>query len=300
MSAIHRRGLRVDDPLSAGDAFRDEHSATSSVVGNVGVGGDRLRDIPLAQIHANPSQPRKRFDESALASLADSIRERGVLQPVIVRPDGNEYELVAGERRWRAAELAGEQTIPALVDGALDEAGSLELALIENVVREDLTAIEQARTLAVLLGDLRMTGAVVAKRLGRSRADIVNTVRLLDLPDEAVDLIDSGALTKGHGKALLTEPDHHRRRVLARRAAEGGWSVRALEADISCGAKPASSRPSPHPDQCAAAARLQDAIANATGGEARATPHRRGFQIILDQVGADRLARILGGEMTAL
>jgi len=300
MSPIHRRGLRVDDPLAAGDTARDDHGSTSSVVVNGGLGGGRLRDIPLAQIHANPSQPRKRFDESALASLADSIRERGVLQPVIVRPAGDEYELVAGERRWRAAELAGEETIPALVDGALDQAGSLELALIENVVREDLTAIEQARTLAVLLGDLRMTGAVVAKRLGRSRADIVNTVRLLDLPDDAIDLIDSGALSKGHGKALLAEPDHHRRRVLAGRAAEGGWSIRALEAEISRGAKPAAPRPLPHPDQCAAAAKLQDAIANATGCDARATPHRRGFQIILDQAAADRLARILGGDMTAL
>jgi ParB family transcriptional regulator, chromosome partitioning protein len=300
MSPIHRRGLRVDDPLAAADTARDEHSSTSSVAVNGGLAGDRLRDIPLAQIHPNPSQPRKRFDESALASLADSIRERGVLQPVIVRPAGDEYELVAGERRWRAADLAGEETIPALVDGALDEAGSLELALIENVVREDLSAIELARTLAVLLGDLRMTGAVVARRLGRSRADIVNTVRLLDLPDEAIDLIDSGALSKGHGKALLAEPDHHRRRVLAGRAAEGGWSVRALEAEISRGAKPAAPRALPHPDQCAAAAKLQDAIANATGCEARATPHRRGFQIILDQAGADRLARILGGDMTAL
>jgi ParB family transcriptional regulator, chromosome partitioning protein len=299
MSAIHRRGLRVDDPLAAGDASHDEHGA-SSVAGNVGLGGDRLKDIPLAQIRANPAQPRKRFDESALASLADSIRERGVLQPVIVRPAGDEYELVAGERRWRAAELAGEETIPALVDGALDEAGSLELALIENVVRADLTAIEQARTLAVLLGDLRMTGAVLAKRLGRSRADIVNTVRLLDLPDEAVDLIDSGALSKGHGKALLAEPDHHRRRVLARRAAEGGWSVRVLEAEISRGAKPATPRRMEDPDQCAAAAKLQDAIANATGCEARARPHRRGFQIILDQAAADRLTRILGGDVTAL
>ena len=219
---------------------------------------------------------------------------------MIVRPAGAEYELVAGERRWRAAELAGVETIPALVDGALDEVGSLELALIENVVREDLTAIEQARTLAVLLGDLRMTGAVVAKRLGRSRADIVNTVRLLDLPDEALELIDTSVLTKGHGKALLSEPDHHRRRVLARRAAEGGWSVRALEAEIARVAKPVSPRPLPHPDQCAAAAKLQDAVANATGCEARAAPHRRGFQIILDQAAADRLALILGGDVTAL
>jgi ParB family chromosome partitioning protein len=297
MSAIHRRGLRVDDPLAGGDAARDEQGA-SSFVGNIG--GGRLRDIPLARIHPNPAQPRKRFDESALASLSDSIRERGVLQPVIVRPAGDEYELVAGERRWRAAELAGEETIPALVDSALDEAGSLELALIENVVREDLTAIEQARTLNVLINDLRMTGAVLAKRLGRSRADIVNTVRLLDLPDEAVELIDSGGLTKGHGKALLAEPDHHRRRVLARRAADGGWSVRTLEAEIARAAKPTKPRPSPHPDRCAAAAKLQDTIVHATGCEARATPHRHGFQIILDQAAADRLARILGGDMPAL
>jgi ParB family transcriptional regulator, chromosome partitioning protein len=265
MSAIRRRGLRLDDPLGAGDASRDERDSRSRAAGGVGLAEGRLRDIPLAQIHANPDQPRKRFEESALASLADSIRERGVLQPVIVRPVDDQYELVAGERRWRAAELAGEATIPALVDNALDEAGSLELALIENVVREDLTAIEQARTLAVLLDDLRMTGAVLAKRLGRSRADIVNTVRLLDLPDDAVELIDSGVLTKGHGKALLAEPDHHRRRVLARRAAEGGWSVRTLEAEIARAAKPTEPRPSPHPDQCAAAAKLQDATPTQPG-----------------------------------
>jgi ParB family chromosome partitioning protein len=145
-----------------------------------------------------------------------------------------------------------------------------------------------------------MTGAILAKRLGRSRADIVNTVRLLDLPDDAVELIDSGALSKGHGKALLAEPDHHRRRVLARRAAESGWSVRTLEAEIARIVNPREPRPSPHPDRCAAAAKLQDAIVNATGCEARAAPHRRGFQIILDHAAADRLARVLGGDTTAL
>jgi ParB-like chromosome segregation protein Spo0J len=178
--------------------------------------------------------------------------------------------------RWRAAELAGKETIPALIDGARDDAGSPELALIENVVREDLTAIEQARTLAVLLGDLRMTGEVLAKRLGRSRADIVNMVRLLDLPDEAIELIDSGALSKGHGKALLTEPDHHRRRSLARHAADGGWSVRALEAEIARSATPPAPRPSPHPDQCAAAARLRVlSQAPAVGTCARASASAR-------------------------
>ena len=292
MSATRRRSLRVDDPLSAGD----ERVSSRPPNGERDDAG-RLRDIPLGEIHANPQQPRKRFDGGALTALADSIRERGVLQPIIVRPSEHGYELVAGERRWRAAELAGETTIPALVDGELDDAGSLELALIENVVREDLSPIEQARTLAVLLDDLRVTGNVLSGRLGRSRADIVNTVRLLDLPDEAIVLIDSGILSKGHGKALLAEPDHHRRRSLARRAAEGGWSVRALEAEIARVAGPAAPRLQPHPDQSAAAARLQDVIASATGCEAKAIPHRRGFQIILDQAAADRLARILGGEV---
>ena len=174
----------------------------------------------------------------AKASPADSIRERGVLQPVTVRPVDGGYELVAGERRWRAAGLAEETTIPALVDDALDQAGSLELALIENIVREDHSPIEQVRTFFVLLDDLRMTSAVLAKRIGRSRADIANTMRLLALPGEVVEMIDTGTLTKGHGKVLLTEPDHHRRLVLARQAAERGWSVRAPRGGDRSGAKP--------------------------------------------------------------
>lgn len=123
---------------------------------------------------------------------------------------------------------------------------------------------------------------MLAKRLGRSRADIVNTIRLLDLPDEAIELIDAGELSKGHGKALLTEPDHHRRRQLARLAAEQRWSVRQLETEISQSTKPAARRHQPEADHFAAATQLQDALVSATGCEARATPHRCGFQIILD------------------
>jgi ParB family chromosome partitioning protein len=300
MTALRRRGLLVDDPLALVTATVELQTGGSTASGGVSVVESRLRVLALTEIRANPDQPRKRFDEVSLAALAESIRERGVVQPVIVRPVEDGYELIAGERRWRAAELAGETTIPALVDGAIDEAGSLELALIENVVREDLSAIEQARTFAVLTGDLRVTPGVLASRLGRSRTDIVNTVRLLDLPDEAIDLIDAGALSKGHGKALLAEPDHHRRRVLARRAAEAGWSVRALEAEIARASKPPARRREPHPDECAAAARLQDVIATAIGCDAIATPHRRGFQIILDQAAADRLAQILAGETEGL
>jgi ParB family transcriptional regulator, chromosome partitioning protein len=290
-----RRGLLVDDPLAAGD----DRSPAATVAGGSEVAG-RLREIPIREIRANPAQPRKRFDEPALTALADSIRERGVLQPVIVRPVEDGYELVAGERRWRAAELAGEATIPALVDNALDQAGSLELALIENIVREDLSPIEQARTFSVLLDDLRMTSVVLARRIGRSRADIANTVRLLDLPDEVVEMIDTGALTKGHGKVLLTEPDHHRRLALARQAAARGWSVRALESEISRAAKTPAARPAPDPDQCAVATRLEEAITRAIGCEAKAKPHRSGFQILLDHPAADRLARALRADIGAL
>ena len=271
MSVTLRRNLRVDDPLGVARTTGDENQAPPAA-GGPEAGESRLKDIPLQQIHPNPGQPRQRIDDEALASLADSIRERGVLQPVIVRPVEDGFELVAGERRWRAAQLAGEATIPALVDNDLDEAGSLELALIENVVREDLTAIEQARTMTVLLDDLRMTAVVLAKRLGRSRSDIANTVRLLELPDQVIEMIDAGVLTKGHGKALLSEPDHHRRRELARRAAASGWSVRALEAQIARSSTPGVRREL-QADHVAAAERLGEAISRAIGFEVRTTPH---------------------------
>jgi ParB family chromosome partitioning protein len=132
MSAIRRRSLRVDDPLSAGAARDRDHASTGDAAVE-----ERLREIPLEQIRANPEQPRRRFEDTSLASLAESIREWRVLQPIIVRPVDAGYELVAGERRWRAAQLAGKTTIPALTDRQLDEAGSLELALIENIARED-------------------------------------------------------------------------------------------------------------------------------------------------------------------
>ncbi len=228
MSPAQRRALTVDDPIAGADV---RHVARLSESPSDAVG--RLREISVRSIHPNPNQPRKHFDEATLGALADSIRERGLLQPIVVRPTTPDaFELVAGERRWRAAQIAGDLMIPALIDDKVDEAGSLELALIENVVREDLTPIEEARTIALLLEDPNITETLLSKRLGRSRTDIAHTVRLLDLPDQAIELIDAGVLTKGHGKALLTEPDHGRRRILARRAADQGWSVRTLEAEI--------------------------------------------------------------------
>jgi ParB family transcriptional regulator, chromosome partitioning protein len=287
MSGPTRRALTIDDPVAGRDAC---HVARP---GRTDVPSGQVQHLPLDQIRPNPSQPRKQFDAAALSGLADSVRERGVLQPIIVRPvkDGW-FEIVAGERRWRAAQQAGLPAIPALIAAGLDEADSFELALIENVVREDLTPIEEARTIAVLLDDLQLTAAALAWRLGRSRADVAHTVRLLDLPDLAIDLIDSGALTKGHGKTLLTEPDHDRRRALARRAAEAGWSVRALESAIARSRRAQTKPELPHPDHEATAARLEDVLTKAIGSEARARPHRDGYLVILDQAAGERLIRM--------
>ena len=191
--------------------------------------GDPLRSLPVEMIVANPKQPRRVFDEDALAALADSLRERGVLQPVLVRPlpDGT-YELIAGERRWRAARLAGLEQIPAIVR-AEGDAAALELALIENMAREDLNPVEQARACAALVEELGLTREEVGRRVGRSRVAMSNLLRLLDLPDEVLVLLAAGALSEGHGRALLTAQDHATRRRLARDAVERGWSVREVE-----------------------------------------------------------------------
>jgi len=182
----------------------------------------------------NPAQPRKHFDPAALDALSASIKQRGVLQPLVVRPmEGGLHQIVAGERRWRAAQIAGLERVPCVVRPR-DDAATLQDALIENMVREDLTPIEEARCLRLLIEDLGVTHAVLASQLdGRSRSDITNTMRLLDLPEDVVDLIDAGTLTKGHGKVLLSAATMQRQRQLAQRAAAEGLSVRALERLIS-------------------------------------------------------------------
>ena len=190
---------------------------------------EELRQLPLELISPSASQPRRRFDEQALQALATSMGERGVLQPVLVRPrPGGTYELVAGERRWRAARIAGMETIPALVRER-DDALALELALIENMAREDLSPIEEARACAALVEELGLTREEVGRRVGRSRVAVSNLIRLLDLPDEVIELLQEGTLAEGHGRALLLAEDHAERRSLARSAAEWGWSVRVTE-----------------------------------------------------------------------
>src|SRR4051812_33556399 len=188
-----------------------------------------LRPLPVELVDPNPNQPRQAFDEESLVALADSVRANGVLQPVLVRPTaGGRYELIAGERRWRAAKLAGIDEVPAVVRPR-DDAASLELALVENMAREDLNPIEEARACAALVEELGLTREEVGRRVGRSRVAVSNLTRLLDLPDEALALIEQGELTEGHGRALLLASDHGARRDLARAAVAGGWSVRQTE-----------------------------------------------------------------------
>jgi ParB family chromosome partitioning protein len=265
---------------------------------------DDLRSLPVDLIAPNPKQPRRAFDEAALEGLAGSLRERGVLQPVLVRPiAGGTYELVAGERRWRAAQLAGLDSIPALVRDR-DDAEALETALVENMAREDLNPVEEARACAALVEELGLTRETVGLRVGRSRVAVSNLLRLLDLPDEALDLLERGDLSEGHGRALLLATDHGARRSLARSAAAESWSVRTLETrsrESNTRGRGAartgrSKAPAAHPDQDAAASQIAEALGAALGVDVSVRPRGTGYRVELafdDPADALALARRL-------
>lgn len=246
---------------------------------------EELRELPVALISPSPNQPRRSFDEEALQALAGSLGSRGVLQPVLVRPrPGGKFELVAGERRWRAATLAGLETIPALVRDR-EDAVALEIALVENMAREDLNPIEEARACAALVEELGLTREEVGLRVGRSRVAVSNLVRLLDLPDAVIQLLELGTLSEGHGRALLLADDHASRRALARTAADQGWSVRLLEQKArEANAEAAAGEDVPrrraargvHPDQEHAAREIAELLSGALGVEVEVKPSRDG------------------------
>lgn len=192
--------------------------------------GGGLLELDVDAIRPNPTQPRRRFDDATLDALAESIRTSGLVQPVVVRPlaEGG-YELIAGERRWQAARRAGLERIPALLRSA-DERERLELALVENVVREDLNAVELARAVAALVEDFGQTHGEVAATLGRSRPAITNLLRLLELPDSVQEMVESGRLSEGHARAVLMADGAKARRELAERVVVEGLSVRQVEA----------------------------------------------------------------------
>ena len=259
---------------------------------------EELRQLPLELISANPHQPRDSFDEASLVALAESIKVRGVLQPVLVRPlPGGTYELIAGERRWRAAKLAELETVPAIVRHH-DDAASLEVALIENMAREDLNPVEEARACAALTEELGLSREEVGRRVGRSRVAVSNLIRLLDLPDEAIESIQAGDLSEGHGRALLLAPDNGDRRRLARAAVQDGWSVRETEqraratradTDGDSTTVRAHHRRARglHPDQEAAIAEIGDTFEAALGREVRVSASGAGFRAQLEFASAD-------------
>ena len=194
-----------------------------------GNGGAQLANLPVDAIHANPRQPRRRFEPEATTGLASSLREQGLLQPVVVRPrtEGG-YELIAGERRWRAAREAGLDTLPALVREA-DDRDSLLLALVENVAREQLSPVEEARAYASLVDEFELSLGEIADHVGRSKPAVSNRLRLLELPEEVLWMVARGELSDGHARAVLALPDHGARKQLAKRIVREGMSVRGAE-----------------------------------------------------------------------
>jgi ParB family chromosome partitioning protein len=190
--------------------------------------GGGLQELPIGAIRPNPYQPRDRFDEEGLGALADSIREVGLLQPVLVRPAGDGFELIAGERRWRAARRAGLAAIPAIVR-ATDDRKALEQALVENLQRDDLNPLEEAAAYQQMIEDFSMTHEQVATSVGKSRAAVTNTLRLLQLPPSIQRALRDEQLSMGHARALLGTPDRAFQEALARRTISEDLSVRAVE-----------------------------------------------------------------------
>jgi ParB family transcriptional regulator, chromosome partitioning protein len=259
---------------SAGSPRRGLGRGLDVLIGGLGESTTELAHLSVESIHPNPRQPRRRFEPEATAGLAGSIRAQGVLQPVVVRPrPAGGYELIAGERRWRAAREAGVATVPAIVREA-DDRDSILLALVENVAREQLSAVEEARAYAVLIDEFDLSLGDIAERVGRSKPSVSNRLRLLELPEEVLWMLARGELTEGHARAVLAVPEHDERRRLAKRIAERGLSVREAErAARSAGARTRTRRHA-QPVDPALAERARVAAQRLTGFEAHVAPGR--------------------------
>jgi ParB family chromosome partitioning protein len=204
-------------------------SGQQAVAAPAVIPGRTVLQLPVEAVERNPGQPRKRFDEQKLEELAASIREHGVVEPILVRREGGKYRILAGERRWRAAQRAGLREVPALVREATDRQ-AYELALVENIQRADLNAIEEAEAYDVLASEHGLTQEEIAKRVGKERSTVANALRLLKLPDEVRGAVAEGQLDMGHARALLGLEDADAMKKLALRSIREGLSVRALEA----------------------------------------------------------------------
>lgn len=255
----------------------------SAILPATRAGDADFHEIPVELIRPNPRQPRGTVREDSLAELAESVKVHGLLQPVLVRPlSGSGYELIAGERRWRAARLAGFERVPALVRSS-QESDRLELALIENMAREDLNPIDAAQACAALVEELGLTKEEVGRRVGRSRVAISNLIRLLDLPDDVLDMVARGELTEGHGRALLQASEPRAQRTLAREVRDRALSVRETEAKARSSSDPTKlgvqGARSVRADEEAARLEAEEALSAALGAEAHVRLTRNGGRI---------------------
>lgn len=228
---------------SRGGLGRGLSALISSASEESSVNGDSVAELAVALIEPNPNQPRTDLDEERIGDLSDSIKRHGLLQPILVRPLGDKYQIIAGERRWRASRLAGLERVPVRIMHS-DEMESLELALIENLQREDLNAIEAAYGYKRLIENHNLTQAQLAETLSMSRPAVANTLRLLDLPEPIQAMVFDGKLSAGHARAILAAPDDELRMKIAEKVVEGNLSVRDTESLVRLMASGGSTRPS--------------------------------------------------------
>jgi ParB family chromosome partitioning protein len=210
--------IPVDDEISAKDA--------------AGIGSKRVFEFPIEKVMPNPDQPRKQFNEEQVTELAESIKENGILQPIIVQKRGDNYEIIAGERRWRAANMAGLETVPAIVK-EVTEKKSLELALIENIQRENLNPVEEAKAYQMLIDKFDLTQEQIAEVVNKDRSSVANTIRLLKLPDEILEDIKNGFISMGHARAILSLGTPKSQILLKNKIISGGLSVRSAESMVN-------------------------------------------------------------------
>ena len=251
---------------------------------------DAVVELPLGDIDPNRDQPRKKFDDEALSQLADSIRHSGVLSPILVAREGNRYTIIAGERRWRAARLAGIATIPAIVR-EWDEIKRQEAALIENIQRENLNPIEEAQGIYVLMNECALTQEAVAERLGRSRPAVANLLRLLGLPSAIQQAVIDSVLSAGHARVLAGIADKQLQAALFAKAVQGGWSVRQLEAAAKQATQERKEKPkaAPLPVEYE---ELTERLRSATGLKVSLTGSEHKGRIVLEYGSQEELQRL--------
>jgi len=272
-----------------------------AILGAAAEDDELLREIDVDDIQPNPNQPRMGFAEDKLAELSASIREHGVVQPILVRPSGDRFELIAGERRWRAARMAGLATVPAVVRSVGDRE-ALEIALVENLQREDLTAIEEAKAFRAMVEAMELTQEQIAEKVGLSRPAVANSLRLLSLPTQIQDLVESGAMSASHARTLVGL-DHGVQSELVRRIMGGHLTVRdveelarTLQSGSGGAARPRRLPVDRDPDVVALERRLQEAL----GTDVRLQPKARGGGELVIKYFSDedleRVAEALLGE----